>query len=144
MFKESIDDRISSWAQLRNQLNTSADPFTEVWEFWKDAPFIPYNNKINPFHQLSWPSPWEIIVENKYDDFTKALMIGWTIKLTKKFQNSRVEIKSLIDKTKPCQYNVVCVDGKWALNYHDNGPIDLVKVPDYFLLENLVELQTPR
>jgi hypothetical protein len=144
MFNQNIDDRLSSWAQFRAQLDNSDQPLNEVWEFWKDAPFIPYNNKIDPFYQQSWPSPWEIIVHNKYDDFTKALMIGLTLKHTKTFKNSKLEIRSLVDNHNTAYYNVVCVDEEWVINYNDNGPILLKNLPDSFLIENLIELSTPR
>ena len=144
MFKQSIDDRLSSWAKHRSDLNTSETPFSDVWEFWKGAPYIPYNNKIDPYHQRSWPSPWEIIVENHYDDFTKALMIAWTIKLTEKFKDSRIEIRTLVDNAKNAVYNVVYVDEEVAINYNDNGPVSTDLVPDSFLVENLIELNQPR
>lgn len=144
MFKQSVDDRLSSWAKHRANLSQSADPFLDVWEFWKDAPYIPYNHKIDPYHQRSWPSPWEIIVENHYDDFTKALMIAWTIKLSERFKDSRVEIRTLVDNAKNAVYNVVYVNEEVAINYSDNGPVSTESVPGSFLVENLIELNQPR
>jgi hypothetical protein len=144
MFNQSIDDRLSSWAQHRAQLNNSTSPFEDIWAFWKQAPYIPYNNKIDPYHKASWPSPWEIIVDNKYDDFTKAVMIAWTLKLTDRFNKSVIVVKTYVDKSKSRQYNVVCVDDTWAINYSDNGPVPIENIPDSFLLENLVELEPAR
>lgn len=144
IFKESIDDRLSYWVKHRTSLEDSQDPLIDVWHFWKDAPFVPYNNLIDPFNQFSWPSPWEIIVHNKYDDFTKALMIGWTLKLTKRFQNSDIVVKTLVDNDKNSMYNVVIIDDKWAINYNDNGPVSVEEVPDSFCIENLVKVKNPR
>lgn len=144
MFEKSVDDRLSSWVQLRQNLETSIAPFEETWEFWKHAPFIPYNRRIDPYYERNWPSPWEIIVENKYDDFTKALMIGWTIKLTKRFKNDKIELRTLLDKARPSQYNVVYINDQWAINYSDNGPILKDNIPESFLLENLIEVKAPR
>jgi hypothetical protein len=142
MFQKSIDDRLSDWAAFRKDLESSSTPLEDVWQFWNVAPYIPYNNKIDPFNQRSWPTPWDIIVENKYDDFTKALMIGWTILLTDRFKDSRVEIKTLVNREKNCYYNVVCVDDEWAINYSDNGPIKRADLPDSFSIENLIELKS--
>ena len=144
MFNQNIDDRLSLWAEHRVHLSNTASPFEDVWEFWRHAPYIPYNNKIDPYHIASWPSPWEIIVDNKYDDFTKAVMIAWTLKLTNKFEKSKIEVKTYIDKAKSRQYNIVCVEDAWAINYSDNGPVTTENIPDSFFLENLVELGTPR
>jgi hypothetical protein len=142
MFQKSIDDRLSDWAAFRKSLNTSLSPFDDVWEYWKQAPYIPYNNKIDPFNQKSWPTPWDIIVENKYDDFTKSLMIGWTILLTDRFKSSQVEIKTLVNDQKTCYYNIVCVEDV-AINYSDNGPVPLENLSGSFFIENLVELKSP-
>jgi hypothetical protein len=143
MFKQDVDDRLSSWAKFRHQLEDSPIPYQDVWEFWKSAPFIPFNHKIDPYHQRSWPSPWEIIVENKYDDFTKALMIGYSLKLTKRFENDKIELQTLVDRAKSTYYNVICIR-EMVINYSDFGPVERIKVPDYFFIENLVELSTTR
>jgi len=144
MFQKNIDDRLSSWAYMRARLENSEHPFDDVWNFWKPAPFVPYNNRVDPYYQQSWPTPWEIIVENKYDDFTKALMIGWSLKLTNRFKDSNIEIRTIVDSTKTSVYNICCVNEDLVINFSDNGPIPAINVPDYFLVENLVELKTPR
>jgi DNA-directed RNA polymerase len=144
MFKLSIEDRLSYWIELRKQLEDSENPLQDVWDFWHQAPFIPHNKNIDPYHKKSWPSPWEIIAENKYDDFTRALMIGYTLKLTKKFQNSKIELKTLLDNIRPREYNVVYIDESWALNYDDEGPIPIESIDTSFLIENLIEVTAPR
>lgn len=141
MFHKLVDDRLSDWAAFRKSLSTSSTPFEDVCEYWKPAPYIPFNHKIDPFNQRSWPTPWDIIVENKYDDFTRALMIAWTIKLTDKFKSSKIEIKTLVNDQKSCYYNVVYVNDETALNYYDNGPVPATDVPDSFFIENIIELK---
>jgi len=144
MFNLSVDDRISLWVNLRNQLESADDPLDLVWEFWRPAPFMPYNNTIDPYHQRSWPTPWEIIAENRYDDFTKALMIGWTLKMTQRHRHSLIQLKIMLDNTNNRQYNVICVEESWVINLSDDGPEPLEKIPESFLLENLIELTVPR
>lgn len=143
MFDKSVDERLSLWAEHRDMLDRSNDPLVEAWEFWKLAPYIPYNNKIDPFNPRDWPTPWDIIVFNRYDDFTKALMIAWTLRYTKKYKDSKIEIKTLVNAQKKCYYNIVCVDNTWAINYNDNGPVSMENIPDSFYLENLVEVKAP-
>jgi len=140
MFQKLVDDRLSDWAHFRRQIENSNQPLNDVWEYWKDAPYIPYNNKIDPFNQRDWPTPWEIIVHNKYDDFTKAVMIAWTIKLTNRFKNSKIEIKTIVNAQKTCYTNIVCVDDTWAINYKDNEPMSVEDILDPFYIENIVEL----
>jgi hypothetical protein len=140
MFQKTVDERLSHWANFRKQIDTSRDPFLDVCELWRTAPYIPYNNNVDPYNQKSWPTPWEVIVRNKYDDFTRALMIGWTLRLTEKFKTTKIEIKTLVNDQKTCYYNIVCVDDHWAINYNDNGPVLLESIPDSFFIENIIEL----
>lgn len=144
MFTLSIDDRLSKWIELRSFIDTADDPLAEVWDFWHQAPFVPHNKNIDPYYQKSWPSPWEIIATNKYDDFTKALMIGWTLKLTSRFKNSKIILKTYVDPKTEKEFNLIYVDEQWVINYNDNGPVSADTVIDSFHLQNLIEVNTPR
>jgi hypothetical protein len=144
MFDLNEDDRLSAWSDLRKRLNTSHDPLLEVAQFWAHTPFVAHNHKIDPFYQASWPTPWEIIIDNRYDDFTKAVMIGYTILLTEKFKNSQIQIKTLVDTEFKRLYNIVCVDDTWVLNYDDNNVLRADNIPSLYSLENLVVLDRPR
>jgi len=140
LFNLDVDNRLSAWAAHRAHLDQSKTPLEDVWAFWKNAPFTPYNNKIDPFNRHGWPSPWEIIVDNKYDDFTKAIMIGFSLRLTNRFKNNIIYIRTLVDNTKNIAYNIVIVVEEWAINYSDNGPVSVEIIPDSFYLENHIEL----
>ena len=144
MFNQTVDTRLTEWIEHRKDLDQDPDPLQKVWDFWQSAPFIPHNRNIDPYHQKSWPTPWEIIETNIYDDFTKALMIGWTLKLTKKFKDSKIELRTMVDSNRTRQYNVICVDNTWAINYNDNGPIPALEINDGFKLENIIEVLSPR
>jgi hypothetical protein len=144
MFNQPVDSRLTEWIDHRRQLDETEDPLQDAWDFWHLAPFTPHNRNVDPYHQKSWPSPWEIIEYNKYDDFTKALMIGWTLKLTKKYQNSKIELRTLVDNTRSREYNLIYVDEKWVINYSDNGPVEVPEITGSFRLENLVEVALPR
>jgi hypothetical protein len=144
MFLYSAEDRLSAWAKHRTDIDNSEYPLDEVCNFWNAAPYIPYNKNIDPYNSNNWPTPWEILIENKYDDFTKALMMAWSLKLTKRYQQSTIEIKTLVNSQKTCYYNIVCVDDKWALNYKDTGPVLVADLPNSFYLENLIEIRPPR
>ena len=143
MFELQIDDRLSSWASLRLELESVDDPFQKVTDFWHDAPFTPYNRNIDQYHQKSWPSPWQIVVDNQYDDFTKALMIAYSLKFTKRFNESVIELRTIVDKSNRKYYNIVCVDNKWVINYGDDV-VTLENIPDSFLVENLIEVEASR
>jgi len=142
MFTLSTEDRLSSWADHRTLLESSSDPLIDAFSFWKSAPFIPYNRNIDPYNQKDWPTPWEIIAENKYDDFTRSLMIAYSIKYTQRFKNSVIEVHTLVDSSRSICYNVVCIDSKWAID--DKGVMDVESIPESLLIENLIEVGGPR
>ncbi len=144
MFDLSLDNRLSEWKKFRTQLEVSSTPLQDVQEFWKNAPFIPFNKNIDPYHQSSWPTPWEILECNKYDDFTKSLMIGWTLKLTNKFKDSNIELLTVVDKARTREYNLVYIDQDTVLNYLDTGPVDSNSIPDDLSVRNMVIINPPR
>jgi hypothetical protein len=144
MFKLEVEDRLSAWSDLRKTIDTSADPFEPLIDFWSHAPFCAHNHQIDPYNSSNWPTPWEIIVENHYDDFTKAIMIGYTLMLTDRFKDAVITVKTLVDTEQSRLYNIVYVDDRWALNYQDNQVVSANNVPSLYRLENLVELKRPR
>ena len=144
MFSKSPDERLSEWKSLRDSLDTVSDPLEMVAEFWGKAPLIPYNHLVDQYNPKSWPTPWEIIVDNKYDDFTLGMMIGYTLKLTKKFSNSRIEVRTMVDENRTRLYNLVYIDDNTVLNYDKWKAIKAQDIPDSFLLENLVDIERPR
>lgn len=146
MFNQTQDERLSSWSKFRKDLEGSTDPLQEVAEFWALAPFIPFNREVDPYNSYSWPTPWEIIVNNKYDEFTRALIMSWTLKLTDRFKNSNIEIKTITTKSsdKEMTYNVVVVDEQKVLNYRDNEVILVNDLPQDYNLENIIQVKRPR
>jgi len=143
MFSQSPEERLTDWKSFRDSLELSNDPLLDVINFWKSAPYVPYNHHVDPFNQRSWPTPWEIIIHNKYDDFTKALMIAWSLKYTKRFGKSDIQVRSMVDITRNTPYNIVSVDNKWILNYLDT-PVEAGSVIDNFRVENLVVMEEPK
>jgi hypothetical protein len=139
-----VEDRITTWAEFRHSLDTSEDPLKDIADFWSEIKLVPFNKAVDPYNHFSWPSPWQIIADNSYDDLTVALMIGYTIKLTNRFKNSRVEIRSLVDSNRKQLYNLVYIDDEYVLNYHKAQVIEAQNIPESFFLENLVELARPR
>ena len=143
MAANTVDQQLSAWIDLRQQLDKIDNPLQAVIDFWREKYTTAYNKSVDPYNQRSWPSPWDIISENVYDDFTIALMIGYTLLLTEKFAKSSVQIKTMVDKDQTKLYNLVYLNDECVLNY-ELEPIKAQDIPDSFRLENLVILQRPR
>jgi len=144
MFKTETDQRLHLWFEFRSNLEVSETPLQDLIDFWNPAPRIPHNHLIDPYFDRDWPTPWEIIERNKYDDFTLTLMMGWTLLMTKRFEKSQMEIRTIVDDRSKRMYNVLCVDNKWALNFNDLEPVLLSSVPSLYRVENIVPLKRPR
>ena len=144
MKESTVEDKLSAWVQFRNNLVNSQDPLKSIAEFWSDTSLIPFNNLVDPYNHHSWPNPWQIIDNNRYDDLTLAVMIGYTIKLTEQFKDSQVEIRTMVDENRTRLYNLVYVDNEYVLNYLRDQVNLPQEIPESFFLENLVEINRPR
>ena len=144
MFKLDLDHRLAAWSSLRKALEVSDDPLQDLIDFWQQTPIIPNNVLIDPFYPASWPTPWEIIEQNRYDDFTKAIMMGYTLLLTERYKNSTIQLRTLVDKVRKRLYNVIYVDDEQVLNFSDTEAFLTSQIPEEFLLENIIELERPR
>lgn len=124
------------WLGLRKELETHECPFTLVWEHWKRSPFTHFNHKVDPTDQASWPTPWEIIIDNVYDDFTRSLMIATSLAYTNRYAASTIELVQYSDERNVMLYNIVQVDSNVAINYSDAGPIPVNEIPQNLNLLN--------
>ena len=115
MFDSSPNERLAKWKQFRDTLETSNNPFKDVAEFWSHAPFV--SNFLDPQNSNSWPDPWHLILDGRFDDLAIALGMLYTLQLTQRFMGSRFEIHmSIVSQNKPPSFWLV-VDGCYALNY---------------------------
>jgi hypothetical protein len=144
MDRKTPDERLSEWAELRKELPTLEDPLTSVIEFWSDFRRIIHNHNVNPHNPADWPTPWEIIYENKYDDFTIALMMAYTLKLSESFKNSKVEVRTMVDSSQTRLYNLVYVNENEVLNYEAGRAVLAHELDSSLYLENLIEVVFPR
>lgn len=144
MFHKSPDERLSDWSEFRKNLDTLDNPLTELAEFWSTAPLVIHNHKVDPYNSKQWPTPWELIVENKYDDFTLALMMAYTLKLTKKYNNDKIEVRTMVDSSKTKLYNLVYVNDTDVLNYERAAAIKAQHIDESLYLENVVDVVFPR
>lgn len=142
--KNNEEDRLTIWYNLRKEIETSNDPFNLVAEFWGSVPQIVHNTLIDPYYPKSWPTPWDIIHRNKFDDFTLAIMMGYTIKLTNRFNKDKIEVKTMIDSDKKQLYNLVYINEDDVLNYIKNIAVKNKDIKENLYVENVVEIFFPR
>lgn len=105
MFNAYGLDRINEWKKFRDSLETENNPFQITIDFWKKAPFVA--NYLNPEDSDSWPDPWHLIIDGKFDDLAITLGILYTLKLTERFIGSNFEIHMAIEKEKEIFYFLI-------------------------------------
>jgi len=110
MVLKSFEDRLAIWKRLRDDLTAQPNPIQSVIDFWNNLPQSPRN--IDPYDESTWPSPWEIIEENVYCEYTKILGIGYTLMLSEKFKNWHYEVQVGVDRTQSKLYYMLIADNQ--------------------------------
>lgn len=109
MFDLHGNERLIEWRNFRNKIETSSTPLEDSIEFWRKAPFV--STYLDPTRSDTWPDPWHLIIDGKFDDLAICLGIMYTLKLTQRFMNERFEIHmAMCENTIPDYYLAVGKD----------------------------------
>jgi len=90
------------------------------------SPWVTLN--ADPWTTETWPSPWELIDENQYCEFSRLLGICYTLQLTDKFSQSTFEIHIAIDNERSSTYYLLYVDDL-VIGYDEDTYIHKSKLP---------------
>ena len=125
----TTNERITLWREFRDKLEKSKTPFEDVQELWNTAPRT--TKGLDPWNSQQWNSPWELLAENRFCPVSIPLMMGWTMKLTTRFTQENILIKTIVDHSNERVYNVIHIQ-ETVLNV-DNKVINIRDVPsDWF------------
>jgi hypothetical protein len=137
VFFDSYEDQFVAWKKFRNAIEKSENPLKDTIKFWAKAPLV--NKHLDPYRIDNWPVPWDIIKDGKYNDLTVNLMIGHTLRLTKRFANSHIEIRTYLDIDNKVVYNTCYIDNK-ILNYPYGEVIGEEDLPNTIVLQTATVL----
>lgn len=90
MINLPFEQRLASWRDFRLTLETAEDPIQDCIDYWRMTPEVSF--QADPYDQLTWPDPWQMIEENIYCEFVKILAILYTLQLTDRFSQCNFEI----------------------------------------------------
>jgi hypothetical protein len=128
VFNSSPNERLAEWKQFRDTLETSNSPLEDVAEFWSRAPFV--SDFLNPHAAQTWPDPWHLILDGRFDDLAITLGMLYTLSLTQRFMATKCEIHmSIVSQNKSPSFWLV-VGGSYALNYHYKEVVAVDKLAD--------------
>lgn len=129
MFEKRYEQRLEAWSSFRDSLEESEDPLRDVVTFYSNAPYVSIHT--DPWDQSTWPTPWELLNENLYDDFCRVLGMCYSLQLTDRFKGSTFEIHICTLNNLSQIYLLFIDNGKYVLGYDDeiisteNLPSDL-------------------
>jgi len=126
MFAKSYEERLQSWAKFRDSLEDSSDPLSKVIQFYAQAPSVSIHT--DPFDQDAWPDPWELILENRYCDFTRVLGYGYSLQLTERFKGATIEIHICTDNVLGYMYLLFVDD--FVLGYEEKAAVKKEDLPE--------------
>lgn len=129
-FQLDFQTRLKEWHSLRNSLAGAdiKDICIEVDRFWQQSPIM--NHYLHPVDIPTWPDPWQLLNDNLYCPYARALGMMYTLIM--------LGIKD-VDLVRATDYNsidvvLVLVDSaKYILNYWP-GTVVNNKLADFDLV----------
>ena len=114
VFQLNYEARLSDWYDLRVHLEDSAleEKCVSIDKWWQRAPLV--NHHLHILDSENWPDPWELLVENTYDEVARALGICYTLLL---LDVNDVEMAEATDKMGNDVVLVLVDRAKYILNY---------------------------
>lgn len=106
--------RLRAWTKLRETLIDSGieQKCIEVDRFWQQSPLS--NHYLHPVDIKTWPDPWQLLDDNVYCSYSRALGMIYTLSLL------GIKDIDLVDATDYNSVDVVLVlvdNAKYILNY---------------------------
>lgn len=106
--------RLRAWYDLREKISSCdlREKCIEIDAFWQQCPQVPYY--LHPIDMSSWPSPWELLADNNYCSYARALGIIYTLLLL------GIKDIDLVDAKDDNNEDVILVlvdNAKYIMNY---------------------------
>jgi hypothetical protein len=137
MFDKKFEDRLKVWHDFRAGLSTDNNPIQSAIDFWSDAPESPRN--IDPYDESTWPTPWEMIQENSYCEYTRILAIAYTLKLTDRFNDWQPEFRVGLDKRHSRLY-YMCIIDDYVLGFDPEKSVHIKELPRSIHIQKTIQL----
>ncbi len=114
VFQLNYEARLSDWYDLRVRLEDSSleEKCVEIDKWWQKAPQVTHHLHI--LDSENWPDPWQLLVENTYDEVARAVGICYTLLL---LDETDVEIAEATDRMGNDVVLVLVDSAKYILNY---------------------------
>jgi hypothetical protein len=120
-FQFDFQSRLRSWANLRESLtNTDIENICIVTDqYWQQSPIM--NHYLHPVDIDNWPDPWQLLDDNLYCPYARALGMIYTLVML------GISDIDLVEATDHNSIDVVLVlvdRAKYVLNYWPNTVVN--------------------
>jgi hypothetical protein len=83
-------ERLTEWRRIRDEIEKDKDPLSIVSKIWSQAPFV--NQYLDHTDPESWPDPWHLVLDSKFDNLAIVLGMLYTLQLTERFSREDYKI----------------------------------------------------
>jgi hypothetical protein len=106
--------RLKSWVDLRNKLlgQPIQDQIVKIDKFWQRVPT--QQHYLHPDFIKDWPSPWQLLSDNTYCYYARALGMIYTLLL---LGNKDIDLVDAKDDNSNEVVLVLVDNAKYVLNY---------------------------
>ena len=106
--------RLRAWVDLRNKLLRLhiKDQIIEIDKFWQRVPMN--NHYLHPDFIKDWPDPWQLLFDNTFCNYARALGMLYTLIL---LGIKKLELVEAVDDNSNEVVLVLVDDAKYVLNY---------------------------
>ena len=118
MWSLRSEDRLKVWKEFRKVIGSLPfdDAVQQTVHLWSFAPFV--NHYLDHSMPADWPTPWELVSDNTYDDLAKAVGMLYTLYLSDHGRNHTFKILKVKASSGLETYNLVSIDDeKYILNF---------------------------
>ncbi len=114
VFILDYESRLRSWSRLRDSLEkaTLEKICIEVDRFWQRVPMN--NHYLHPDFIKDWPDPWQLLFDNTFCNYARALGMLYTLIL---LGIKKLELVEAVDDNSNEVVLVLVDDAKYVLNY---------------------------
>jgi hypothetical protein len=122
VFLSNYEIRLQAWYKLRQELQdlSTRDKCIKIDEWWQRCPLV--NHYLHPDDISEWPTPWELLNDNNYCYYGRALGMIYTLLLL------GINDIDLVEATDYNNNDVVLVlvdSAKYVMNYWPGSVVNI-------------------
>ena len=133
VFILDFETRLRSWVDLRESLKNSnpTEICEKVDEFWQRVPTI--SHYLHTDFINDWPGPWQLLSDNTYCHYARALGMIYTLLL---LGNNSIELVEAKDDNSNEVVLVLVDNAKYVLNYWPDTVVNN-HITDFVIIKEL-------